>query len=404
MSSRPIAPDSGLKQLIDEGFEAEVREQHLLVHSVPYVTRERAVKRGTLVSLYIESGKNILPPNQNGDTHQVWWTGEYPCFANGLPIEEIRNEDGRKALLDGCIIEHRFSNKPLGLESFPDHYSKIVHYATILESQARAIEPGANARTGVVRDSGPERSVFEYSDTASARAQIKMTSARLAINRVAIIGLGGTGSYILDQVAKTPVVEIHLFDGDIFKQHNAFRSPGAATAEEIRQQLPKTDYFQTKYSAMHRGVVSHPYSLDESNISELINFDFAFVCVDSGKARALLAEHLVASRIPFIDVGMNLHAVEVSGKLLGSSRYTLATAEKYDHLAKYLPVDETEDDLLYRQNIQVADMNALNAQLAVMKWKQYFGFYQDDFGTYNGTFSVNHMNLTRDEFASVGLS
>lgn len=115
-----------------------------------------------------------------------------------------------------------------------------VHYATILESQARAIEPGANARTGAVRDSSPERSVFEYSDTASARAQIKMTSARLAINRVAIIGLGGTGSYILDQVAKTPVVEIHLFDVvTSLSSTTRSRSPGAATAEEIQQQLPK---------------------------------------------------------------------------------------------------------------------------------------------------------------------
>jgi hypothetical protein len=37
-------------------------------------------------------------------------------------------------------------------------------------------------------------------------------------------GLGGTGSYILDLVSKTPVNEILLFDSDDFLQHNAFRS------------------------------------------------------------------------------------------------------------------------------------------------------------------------------------
>ncbi|WP_318271316.1 ThiF family adenylyltransferase [Sphingobacterium cellulitidis] len=46
---------------------------------------------------------------------------------------------------------------------------------------------------------------------------------KLERQKIAIIGLGGTGAYILDMVAKTPVKEIHLFDGDSFDQHNAFR-------------------------------------------------------------------------------------------------------------------------------------------------------------------------------------
>jgi tRNA A37 threonylcarbamoyladenosine dehydratase len=50
---------------------------------------------------------------------------------------------------------------------------------------------------------------------------------------------GGTGSYVLDFVAKTPVKEIHLFDGDIFDQHNAFRAPGAPSGEELEQRLKK---------------------------------------------------------------------------------------------------------------------------------------------------------------------
>jgi len=48
---------------------------------------------------------------------------------------------------------------------------------------------------------------------------------RLELEKVAIIGLGGTGSYILDLVAKTPVKEIHLFDADALLNHNAFRHP-----------------------------------------------------------------------------------------------------------------------------------------------------------------------------------
>ena len=80
---------------------------------------------------------------------------------------------------------------------------------------------------------------FRYMDTASGRAGIGAISEQLATGPVAIVGLGGTGSYILDLVAKTPVREIHLFDGDRFGQHNAFRSPGAPHIDTLRQTPPK---------------------------------------------------------------------------------------------------------------------------------------------------------------------
>ena len=61
---------------------------------------------------------------------------------------------------------------------------------------------------------------------------------------VAIIGLGGTGGYILDFVAKTPVKQIRLFDPDVFLSHNAFRAPGAPMLEELRDAPKKVDYLK----------------------------------------------------------------------------------------------------------------------------------------------------------------
>src|SRR5258706_15320911 len=110
----------------------------------------------------------------------------------------------------------------------------------------------------------------------------------------------------------------------------------------------------------------------------------------------MLMNHLRSRGIPFIDVGMNLRMVLSNSSLVGSCRSTLSTPQRSDHLAQYAPVDIDDEDALYRQNIQVADMNALNAQLAVMQWKQYFGFYQDDFHVHNLTFAVNSMSLVRD--------
>ena len=88
-----------------------------------------------------------------------------------------------------------------------------------------------------------ENSIFVYADTNASRATITDITDKLRNQKIGIVGLGGTGSYVLDQVAKTPVSEIHLYDEDIFCQHNAFRAPGAPSKELLEESRKKTDYF-----------------------------------------------------------------------------------------------------------------------------------------------------------------
>ena len=42
-------------------------------------------------------------------------------------------------------------------------------------------------------------------------------------------------------------------------------------------------------------------------------------------------------------------------------------------------------------------MNALNAVMAVIKWKKYCGFYQDCYREHQSVYAVNAHQLTRDE-------
>ena len=47
-------------------------------------------------------------------------------------------------------------------------------------------------------------------------------------------------------------------------------------------------------------------------------------------------------------------------------------------LAKqYAPLNDEKDDI-YKNNIQISEINALNACLAVIRYKQLKGFYVDD--------------------------
>lgn len=396
MSSSPIVPNQALDRLRQDGYNVEIRDQHLLVHGVPFVTAQRVVRFGTLVCLYLQQGEQVTPPNSKDDNHQMWWTEEYPRYPDGTVLD-LGSDPTTRELLPGLTIRNRFSSKPdqYHATGYPNHYEKVVYYVRMIQNPAKAIDSDVDARNGVIIETQPAESVFRYPDTASARASILAISAKLAVERIAIVGLGGTGAYVLDQIAKTPVGEIHLFDGDIFKSHNAFRSPVAASLDEINAKEPKTDYYARKFDPMRRGIISHPVFLDEHNIRELSGFNFIFLCVDKDDARALIARFLIEQGIPFVDTGMNLELVAATNSLLGTARATLVTPARPETASECLPMGKADDDVLYRQNIQVADMNAINAALAVIKWKQYLGFYFDTFNSYELSFAVNFGTITR---------
>ncbi|HHQ4053843.1 TPA: ThiF family adenylyltransferase, partial [Citrobacter freundii] len=101
---------------------------------------------------------------------------------------------------------------------------------------------------------------------------------------------------------------------------------------------------------------------------------FAFVCVDNGESRAEIFEALISLGIPYIDVGMGLS--KKSGTLSGMIRTTYyPEGSAQEVLDKNLSDLSKQRDNLYRTNIQIGELNALNACLAVIKFKQYKGFY-----------------------------
>lgn len=394
MSPKPISPSPDIQRLLDDGFEVDFQRDYLLVHSVPHVTSAGDVALGTLISQYDTEGK----PKD----HTVWFKGETPFAADRQPLGHLVIESTRQTLFDQFEITHRFSNKKTDVPDFPaDYCIKMVHYVGLLGAHARAIDPNADARTGKVILSREENPIFVYPDSGTARAGIVAIAQKLELSSVAIVGVGGTGSYVLDQVAKTRVREIHLFDGGDFCRHNAFRAPGAASIEQLERRPKKVQYLANVYKEMRHNVVPHPYNLDSTNIAELNSFKFVFVCVDDGLSRGLISKHLVGVEIPFIDVGMGLEKNPTMTSILGICRATLGTAAKHDHLASRLPIADDRTEALYR-NIQVADMNAMNAILAVIRWKQLFGFYEDYDRAHHLTYSVAMQSIARSELPAPG--
>ena len=370
MSRELIEANPDLRRLREEGYAVDVKDSFLLVHEIPYVNSKCQIKYGILVSdLSSMAGDQTVSPIGQ---HVAYFIGDHPCNRDGSEISAIKHSSQNQTFSKEITINHSFSNKPQG--GYTNYYEKMVSYINIISSQAKAIDDSVSEKPFKIVDSEEEEQIFNYVDTNSGKAKISVITSKLSGQKVAIIGLGGTGSYILDLISKTPVQEIHLFDGDLFIQHNAFRSPGAISLEELRILNKKTDYFQAIYSKMRKNIFSHNYYLNNQIIDELLAMDFVFICIDKSDIKKTIIDKLVSHGIFFIDTGIGV--LNIDNSLIGHIRVTTSTPDMRDHIKNRITISDDGGNNDYSNNIQIAELNALNAALAVIKWKKLYGFYQ----------------------------
>src|SRR6185437_1148951 len=177
------------------------------------------------------------------DTHVAYWTGEHPCHNDGRKIDTISNPSPPQSFGDGIQADFTFSAKA----DYLDYYHKMTTYIGRITGEARVRDENVTAQTYPIVPTEEGASVFRYLDTATSRSGTGALNDRFSTQRIGIVGLGGTGSYVLDLVAKTCVPEIHLFDGDLFSQHNAFRALGAASIDELKAKPSKVEYLAALY-------------------------------------------------------------------------------------------------------------------------------------------------------------
>lgn len=381
-----------IRRLLDIGYALGVDEGYLVVRDVPYLDSSGALQTGAIVAKLIYVDKVRVQQ----DNHQIWFAGSMPHGLDGKPIPNLGAASASLPLKESdLVVQYRFSNKPLGSVGFSDFFEKIKNYTQILSGPA--IERhGATPYTFRMYQERTSDSVFKFQDTLTSRAEIGDLAELFKNEVIAIIGLGGTGSYILDFFVKTPVKEIRGFDGDPYHVHNAFRSPGRLEEDELGK--TKAEVYERRYDDFRHGLMLCPKYIDASSRDDLDGVTFAFVCVDKGSARSRIFDLLMELRIPFIDVGMGLKRKQ--GMLSGMLRVTYygghdAATMRSMQLAEM--VDDPDD--IYKTNIQISELNALNACLAVIRYKQIRGFYGDENASYHMLMEVEALRTLTEKMS-----
>ena len=394
MSHLLIARSNDLLVLRNAGLHLEVRNGYLLVKDVPYVTASRDVREnGVLVSKLETEVIDGQERTKKPTDHVAYWIGEHPCHANGDKIRSFENPSGPQDFGNGLKVDFTFSAKA----DYRDYQHKMRAYIGWIEGEAKKIREVTVETHPVYATDEDDNDVFHYIDTASSRVHIGADNEKLKNQHIAIVGVGGTGSYVLDFIAKTRVAEIRIFDGDRFDTHNAFRSPGAWSLADLEQKKSKVQTFIDIYGKLRRrSLTKHDEPLTKDNLHLLEGITFAFLCLDAGKAKRTIVDWLLGKGIPFIDVGMGI--VRAPNGLQGIVRVLTCTPEKRDHLSRRLSFgDDDEPENEYATNIQIAELNALNAALAVIRWKRLIGFYRDAGGEYYSSYQIATGSISNEE-------
>jgi hypothetical protein len=399
--SRLVRNSADLQRLVNEGYTVRIVNGYLVIDDIPYVDATQTVQWGSFLCPLDVAGEQTAKPSN----HVMAFVGSAPCNKDGGEISPAFANPGLTynwTASPDLTPSIGFSQKPRP-EGYVDFYEKVTTYAAILIGPAQAIDPDVTPLQGKPFTTDEGDGVFLYLDTFSSRAGITARSKSLELAKVAIVGLGGTGAYILDLLAKTPICNIHLYDGDVFSTHNAFRAPGAAPLNALNARMKKVGYYATAYSAMRRQVHPHPVNVTAANVAELLDADFVFLAMDSGPDKQVIMSALVAAGIAFVDTGVGVS--DDANGIAGQVRVTTALPDANEHVIRGGLISVVAGDAAeYDTNLQVAELNMAAAFMAVVRFKKWLGFYADSEGELHSSYRIDTNEILNKYESAAGAS
>lgn len=153
-----------------------------------------------------------------------------------------------------------------------------------------------------------------------ARALGPTGQARLRALRVGIVGVGGTGSQVVQQLAHLGVRDFVLVEDDRVEETNLPRLVGATRLDALLRRRKTAIAKRAVRRLSPRARVTTPGSLRRSDsLTELQGVDVILGCVDNDGARLILAELAAAYLVPYLDIGVGIDgepgASQIGGRI-----------------------------------------------------------------------------------------
>ena len=137
---------------------------------------------------------------------------------------------------------------------------------------------------------------------------------------VGIVGLGGGGSHVAQQLAHIGFLNVQLYDGDKAEVSNLNRLIGASN-DDAKKNTTKVEIARRLMHAINPEIRVEAFCSDWQLAAQSIReVDVIVGCVDSYQARQDLEATARRFLIPLLDIGMDVHLVggkpQISGQVI----------------------------------------------------------------------------------------
>lgn len=166
----------------------------------------------------------------------------------------------------------------------------------------------------MIHDLEPDLSVLDH---AERHAQLfgRGTAALLGRLHVGVVGCSGTGSFVIEMLARLGVRALTLVDPDVMERRNLNRIV-SATAEDARLARAKVQVLADSVRRIGLGTEVHPLQAELATVEAvraLAGCDIVFGCMDSHDGRRLLNRLASFYLLPYFDCGVGLQADGLGG-------------------------------------------------------------------------------------------
>ena len=287
------------------GFARNVRTPEgalrLLVHDYTVVGRDDYSARS-------ESSIDLPPAVVNAAMKKAAAEGSaivlihtHPNFA---PTPSSRDLNGESLLAPAFL--RRVPGAPiLRLIISPEGVSSALLGTTDGEAYV-----GVSAVGEQLRPLGREAiSAIDVRFSRQAQAFGAIGQAAIAATRLGIVGLGGTGSVVAQQLALLGVRSFELLDPDRIEESNLNRVVGATSSDIGRS---KVDVASAHIRHINPSAAVRALQVDVRHTESariLLDCDFLFCCTDSQGSRAVLTQLAYQYLLPMIDLGVAIQVV-----------------------------------------------------------------------------------------------
>ncbi|MDB6055488.1 MAG: hypothetical protein JWN25_3011 [Verrucomicrobiales bacterium] len=192
----------------------------------------------------------------------------------------------------------------------------ITHAAMLVTPEttiARVLGAGASLKVlgageTLIFGKGNEQGTSSDRFERQVRMFGKTGQSRLAGLRIGIVGLGGTGSVIAQQLAHLGIEDYLLLDPDQVEFTNLNRLVGAREGDVGRPKVEVARDFVREINPSARVATYQESVLLAGVAARLLDVDFIFGCTDSQGSRAVLNQLSYQFLVPMIDMGVSIIA------------------------------------------------------------------------------------------------